>query len=79
MNEGLTRSGSGGSGRYVINTWFERDRAMVSLQREDGTVVVTWWDDDVQQLVEDGFLNPRDWLGSAVAYARYLGFISDGK
>lgn len=61
--------------RYKVVTWFERDRAMVSLQRADETEIVTWWDDDVRELVEDGFLDPRNWLGSATQYARHLGLL----
>lgn len=48
---------------------------MVSLQRADETEIVTWWDDDVRELVEDGFLDPRNWLGSATQYARHLGLL----
>lgn len=62
------------SPKYEINTWFERDRAHVSLEK-DGETVVEWWDDDVQQAVEDGYLNPRDWLGSAMEYAKEMGLI----
>lgn len=52
-----------------IHTWFERDRAHVELRdaRTDETLV-EWWDEDVSQAVEDGFLRPRDWHGSAYEY-----------
>lgn len=60
--------------QYRINTWFERDRAMVSLYDEDREVI-TFWDDDVRELIEDGFLDPKDWLGSAVEYVQHLGLI----
>jgi len=56
-----------------ISTWFERDRASVVLNTLDGTTIIEWWDDDVHGAVEDGFLNPRDWHGSAVEYANYVG------
>lgn len=62
--------------RYEIHTWFERDRAHVEL-RDKATqeTVIEWWDEDVQETVEMGFLNPNDWLGSAIDYARHLGVI----
>lgn len=62
--------------RYEIHTWFERDRAHVEL-RDKATqeTVIEWWDEDVQDTVEMGFLNPNDWLGSAIDYARHLGVI----
>jgi hypothetical protein len=56
-----------------ISTWFERDRASVVLNTLDGTSIIEWWDDDVHGAVEDGFLDPRDWHGSAVNYANYVG------
>jgi hypothetical protein len=52
-----------------INTWFERDRASVVLETLDGTTIVEWWDDAVHEAVQDGFLDPRDWHGSAVEQA----------
>lgn len=56
-----------------IETWFERDRAMVSLLATDTEeTIVEWWDEDVQQAVDDGFLDPKDWHGSAVAYAQEM-------
>ena len=54
--------------------WFERDRRFVG--RSDaatGEVILEVWDEDVAGLVEDGFLDPRDWHGSAVDYAKDLG------
>lgn len=56
-----------------ISTWFERDRASVVLETLDGKTILEFWDDDVHQAVEDGFLNPKDWHGSAVEYANHLG------
>ena len=60
---------------YFVDTWFERDRAHVALYfgtKDDGNAdaIVEWWDEAVAEAVEDGFLNPRDWLGSALHYAR---------
>lgn len=56
-----------------VDTWFERDRAHVNLETMDGRTIVEWWDDAVAEAVEDGFLNPRDYHGSAVEYANYIG------
>lgn len=62
---------------YSVSTWFERDRANVTVEDADGNEVASWWDEDVQQLVDDGFLNPKDWEGSAISYAKYLGLIEN--
>lgn len=49
-----------------IHTWFERDRAYVELRdsRTDETLQ-KWWDDKVQEAIEDGFLDPKDYHGTA--------------
>lgn len=43
-----------------IQTWFERDRAYVGLYRQhehrDETLLVEWWDEAVNEAIEDGFL-----------------------
>jgi hypothetical protein len=57
----------------TLETWFERDRALVSIT--DSTTdrpILSVWDDDVHALVEDGLLDPRDWRGSATEYANNL-------
>jgi hypothetical protein len=56
--------------KLAINSWFERDRAHVELydERNDKTII-EWWDDEVSEAIEDGFLDPRDYLGSAIEYA----------
>jgi hypothetical protein len=59
-----------------VDTWFERDRAMVSLVNSDNNeVVIEWWDQDVGELVEMGWLSPDDWLRSATEYAQHLGVL----
>jgi hypothetical protein len=60
----------------TIETWFERDRQHVELRdsRNDSTIV-EWWDEAVTEAVEDGFLNPRDWHGSAYEYASERGML----
>lgn len=53
----------------TIQTWFERDRAHVWLGTAAGDkTLLEFWDDAVSQAVEDGFLNPEDWHGSALNY-----------
>ena len=60
-----------------IETWFERDRAHVELRYKAGEerTILGFWDEQVSELVEDGFLNPRDWHGSMFEYAAHLGII----
>jgi hypothetical protein len=58
------------------STWFERDRAHVELREAaTGRTIIEWWDEQVSEAVEDGFLNPRDWHRSAREYAVYLGVL----
>lgn len=60
----------------TLYTWFERDRSHVELRDDDtDRTIIEWWDDAVTDAVEDGFLDPRDWEGSAIEYAEYLGLI----
>lgn len=42
-----------------LKSWFERDREHIELRNIDSTIL-EFWDEDIYQLVEDGFLNPRD-------------------
>lgn len=59
------------------DTWFERDRAMVALVDETTErCIIEWWDEEVHELVEAGFLDPRDWDGSALDYATHIGAIA---
>lgn len=54
----------------VLRTWFERDRKWVALVNgKTDEVVVEFWDDDVDEAIEDGFLNPKDFHKSLMAYA----------
>jgi hypothetical protein len=50
----------------TIHTWFERDRSHVELRDEGENTLAEWWDEAVREAVEEGFLNPRDWHGSAL-------------
>lgn len=59
-----------------IETWFERDRAHVELRnKKTQKTIIEFWDDDVGQMVEDGFLNPRDWHRSIFEYAQSVGVL----
>ena len=60
-----------------IDTWFERDRAHVALSLDYGSerTIVEWWDEAVTEAVEDGFLDPKDWHGSAYRYADSMGLV----
>jgi len=52
-----------------LHTWEERDRAMVELRnKKTEKTLVIWWDDDVNQAVEDGFLDPSNLHESAYDY-----------
>lgn len=69
----------------AVETWFERDRAYVGLYPADDEggpdtnqdAIVEWWDDAVQEAVEDEFLDPRDWHGSALSYAKSHGLLKN--
>lgn len=59
-----------------LQTWFERDRAHVDLQdRETDRTLIEFWDEDVEQLLEDGFLDRKDLHGSLFNYAVHLGAV----
>ena len=62
--------------RARLNTWFERDRAHVEiLDEETGETLIEWWDEAVGEAIEDGFLDPSDYLGSGLRYAESIGVI----
>lgn len=63
-----------------IMTWFERDRAHVRLTdaATEQDTIIEWWDEAVAEAIADGFLDPRDLHGSAVAYAISLGLLEEG-
>ena len=71
----------------AVETWFERDRAYVGLYPVDDEgkpdtnkkAIVEWWDEDVNEAIEDGFLDPRDLHGSALDYAKHIGLIKESK
>ena len=42
-----------------LYTWFERDRAHVELRnKETDKTLIEFWDNEVGEMVEDGFLDP---------------------
>jgi len=63
---------------YEVHTWFERDRAHVEVRdaKTDETIL-DLWDDDVQQAIDYGYLDPSDFEGSAIEYAKELGLINE--
>lgn len=59
-----------------IHTWFERDRQHVELRDVlTEKTIVEWWDKEVTEAIRDGFLDPKDFHGSAFYYADSLGII----
>ena len=59
-----------------LHTWFERDRQHVELRSKlNEETICEWWDDDVSQALEDGFLNQRDLHWSAYQYAQDMGLL----
>lgn len=62
-----------------LHVWQERDRAHVELRHTGSeSTIVEWWDEDVQQAVEDGFLDSRDLHRSAYDYADEHGLLALG-
>ena len=55
-----------------LNTWFERDRQNVELLVRDGKSLLDVWDEGVSELVESGFLDPRQLHRSACEYVNSL-------
>jgi hypothetical protein len=62
---------------FKLTTWEERDRLNINLTDEccGGADVLNVWDDDARGLIEDGFIDPRKMIQSAVEYADSLGMI----
>ena len=59
-----------------FHTWFERDRQLVEIRDADTQETIrAWWDEEVTEAIEDGFLDPRDLEGSAFEYAEYIGLL----
>jgi len=64
-----------------LNTWFERDRAHIEIFPTDnlgercGDTILEFWDKEVREIIEDGFVDPKDTLNSMIDYGEYLGLI----
>jgi hypothetical protein len=63
-------------GEVEVKTWFERDRSHVSVDEADtDETIAEWWDEDVQQMYEDGFFKGggRELERSVVTYLDEVG------
>lgn len=59
-----------------MHTWFERDRSHVELRHvASQETIIEWWDEQVSEAVEDGYLDPRDYHRSAFEYADLCGMV----
>lgn len=60
----------------LISMWFERGGGYVELSnKRTGKTIIQWVDDEIQEAVEDGFLDPKDWHWSAYNYAKNVGIV----
>lgn len=63
--------------QYAIETWFERDRAYIGLYPADDAgrpdtnqdAVCEFWDSEVGDMIEMGFIEPENYLKSMIEYA----------
>jgi len=70
--------------QYRVSVWFERDRKNITLESPTGEEIACLWDDEVDEAIEDGFLerprHPRpsaaDWKPKVLAYARSKSLIA---
>ena len=62
---------------FKLTTWEERDRLNINLTDEccGGADVLDLWDEDARGMIEDGFIDPRKMIQSAVEYADSVGLI----
>lgn len=64
-------------GNTIFKSWFERDRAYVSLESDLGGEIIVLWDSQVLEFVEDGFKSDSEhWHISLVNYANEMGLIA---
>jgi hypothetical protein len=54
-----------------VDTWNERDRCYAILYSGDQTLM-EYWDDDLCEIIADGFIDPRNWHESMLAYYKHL-------
>jgi hypothetical protein len=58
----------------AVATWHERGRSFMGLLWTDTAEIIFWARDDFyQELVEDGFIDPRHHHESLIEYARHMG------
>lgn len=61
-----------------LETWFERDRAHIALEKErTGETILEFWDEDVVDIMDSGLVDPRDLHSSMYDYAVHLGIIRE--
>lgn len=61
---------------FEATQWQERDRLHLSLTDAiDGQEILDLWDEDARQLIEDGFIDPRNLLDTMTSYARSINLI----
>jgi hypothetical protein len=65
-----------GSSAYRVDTWFERGEGQVTLYKGDEEIA-SWSGEELVELVEDGYLSPKDWLKSAIEYAEMHGLLKE--
>jgi hypothetical protein len=54
----------------VFHEWFERDRQHVRLEDTRGKEIISLWDEEVTEFVEDGFKTSRQsWHKALCEYA----------
>ena len=52
-----------------LHTWNERDRALIELRdKKRDETLVEWWDEEVGEALEGGWLNPRNLHESVYDY-----------
>ena len=60
-----------------VSTWFERDRAYIALLDDDDRVIVEFCDEEVNQAIEDGFIDMRHLKKSLIEHAVGFGFLTE--
>jgi hypothetical protein len=61
---------------FIIHTWFERNRSNIWVEDANGENIAEWWDEEVQEMFEDGFFNPEDY-NSIIKYLISIGVIKN--
>jgi hypothetical protein len=61
--------------RYKVASFDDGKRAYVSLTSSGGRKIFDVWDKTAHELFEDGFINPKRLVASAVEYATMMGLV----